>query len=341
MPLYEIDPIRDRRWSDLVERCSASSVFQTPQWLEALRRTYGYGPVAFTDAAPGESLRNGLVFCRINSWVTGRRLVSLPFSDHCEPLVDSNATLASLLDSLNATMHYERRSIELRYLDTGFVPPGMITSAAFCLHAIDLRRELDVIFGDFHKSHVQRNIRKAERMGVTLEKGRSAALLAQFYDLHVITRQRLGAPIQPRIWFQNLADCLGERLQIYAAMVNGTPVAAIMTTTHRNTLVYKYGCSDVAYRRYGANPFLFWRAIQDAKHEGIESFDLGRSDVDNEGLLAFKDHLGARRAALKYYRHAERPSRLRWATSLAERLYALVPTKIQTRVGGVLYKHFG
>jgi Acetyltransferase (GNAT) domain len=341
MRLYEIDPIGDRRWLDLVGRSSVSSVFHTPDWLKALQRTYAYKPVAFTHAPPGENLRNALLFCRVDSWMTGRRLVSLPFSDHCEPLVDSPGALASLVQSLNTRMCQEGRAIELRWMDTGFVPAGLVTSAVYCLQSIDLRPELDVIFAKFHKNHVQRTIRKAERMGVTLEKGRSATLLAEFYALHVMTRLRLGAPIQPFVWFQNLTDCLGERLQIYAARVDGRPIAAILTTKHRTTLVYKYGCSDLAYKRFGANPLLFWTAIQDAKREGIEAFDLGRSDIDNEGLIAFKDHLGARRATLNYYSRAGSPPRSRWATSLARACYAVVPPRIQTRVGSVLYKHFG
>ena len=34
-----------------------------------------------------------LCFAEMKSWLTGRRLVSLPFSDHCEPLVDSEEDL--------------------------------------------------------------------------------------------------------------------------------------------------------------------------------------------------------------------------------------------------------
>jgi hypothetical protein len=37
-----------------------------------------------------------LVFCRVRSWLTGRRSISLPFSDHCEPLVESHEALAGV-----------------------------------------------------------------------------------------------------------------------------------------------------------------------------------------------------------------------------------------------------
>src|ERR1700690_2299185 len=102
MKFYQIDPTKDARWAELVERHPRASIFHTVGWLKALRKTYGYEPVAFTTSPPTGHLENGLVFCRINSWLTGRRLVSLPFSDHCEPLVSNR-------DELNLLIKYLRQ----------------------------------------------------------------------------------------------------------------------------------------------------------------------------------------------------------------------------------------
>ena len=44
----------------------------------------------------GAELQSAIVFCRIRSGFTGARLVSLPFSDHCDPLVASPDDLAVL-----------------------------------------------------------------------------------------------------------------------------------------------------------------------------------------------------------------------------------------------------
>ena len=104
LPVYRLQPLEDPRWADLVDRHPRSSVFHTIAWLEALRRTYGYEPVAYTTSSPGERLKNGLVFCRVASWITGRRLVSLPFSDHCEPLVDSLADEVLLLKAVRGSV---------------------------------------------------------------------------------------------------------------------------------------------------------------------------------------------------------------------------------------------
>ncbi len=96
MPVYVVDPLRDPRWPDFLRRHPDATVFHAPGWLLALQQTYGYEPVVFTTSPPGGELANGWAFCRIRSWLTGRRLVSLPFSDHCQPLEDSTDALQEI-----------------------------------------------------------------------------------------------------------------------------------------------------------------------------------------------------------------------------------------------------
>ena len=77
-------------------------MFHTPGWLRALKLTYGYSPFALTTTASGP-LENGLVLCRVRTWAS-RRLVSLPFSDHCAPLVDRPDDLSEMLEFLKKEM---------------------------------------------------------------------------------------------------------------------------------------------------------------------------------------------------------------------------------------------
>ncbi len=51
-----INPITDPRWLELLQSHPHASIFHTPGWLEALRRTYEYQAVAFTTAAAGQEL---------------------------------------------------------------------------------------------------------------------------------------------------------------------------------------------------------------------------------------------------------------------------------------------
>ena len=125
MRFYQVDPTKDVRWAQLVDRHPRASVFHTVGWLQALRRTYGYEPVAFTTSSPTGDLENGLVFCRIKSWLTGRRLVSLPFSDHCDPLCESAEDVSFLMRYLQSTLeHQEWKYLEVRPVNGSFDETG-------------------------------------------------------------------------------------------------------------------------------------------------------------------------------------------------------------------------
>jgi lipid II:glycine glycyltransferase (peptidoglycan interpeptide bridge formation enzyme) len=341
--LEPLDPVHDRRWRDFVERHPSSSVFHTPEWLIALQQTYGYEPVAFTDPGAADAVRNALVFCRVNSTMTGRRFVSLPFSDHCEPLVADPGRLSSMLESLKELGNREGRYIEIKPVRATAIPSGYRPTQEFYWHWIDLRPDLDTIFSRLHRSHTRRAVRKAARMGVSVDVGCSESLIRDFYTMHRMTRRRHDAPTQPLSWFRNLAAAFGDRMRIYRASYAGHPVASILTLRHRQTLVYKYGCSDIAYKKLGATPALFWRAIVDAKADGCVEMDLGRSDTDHHGLIAFKEHLGGRRETLTYYRHTGSAPDFRISGCMAalQRVISCAPASVQFKAGNRLYKHFG
>lgn len=349
MPVYRIDPLKDGRWSVFAERNRSGSVFHTVGWLEALRRTYGYEPVVFTTSPPGGELTNGIVFCHVNSWLTGRRLVSLPFSDHCQPLVEDPGEMRDLLQIVKSDMERERwRYIEIRLLEdqsthwTGDTDFPAVNS--YCFHRLDLQLDLDKLFVSFHKDCVQRKIKRAEREELDYEEGRSEALLHKFYGLLLQTRRRQQLPPQPLAWFRNLINCLGDKLKIRVASKGECPVAAIFTLRRKNVLVYKYGCSDARFTNLGGMQSLFWEAIQEAKNSGIEQFDLGRSDWHNSGLIIFKDRWGAAPSTLTYRRHpaiASLAAPTARNTLIAKQIFAHVPDSILIPLGQLLYRHMG
>lgn len=348
MPLkvYTFNPLEDQRWLEFLHRHPRASVFHTRGWLEALLRTYGYEPIAYTTCSPETTLTNAIVFCRIKSWLTGRRMVSLPFTDHCEPLVQSPEELRDILDSLPVVLEREKfRYIEIRPLKTDLLAePGMQMSNSFCFHMLDVRPALTDLFQRLQKDSTQRKIRRAEREALLYEEGRSAAFVNEFYRLFVLTRRRHKVPPQPIAWFRNLIACLGDRVKIRVASKNGKPIASILTLRFKRTLVYKYGCSDASVHNLGAMPFLFWKTIEDAKRSGFQQLDLGRSDSDNTGLIAFKDHLGAARSTLIYMRSpalGHRSFDQGYRIRSAKQVFARLPNALLNAAGRLLYRHVG
>ena len=64
--------------------------------------------------------------------------------------------------------------------------------------------------------------------------------------------------------------------------------------------VYKYGASNKKGFDLSASYLLMWESIKYLKSSGIESISLGRTALDNLGLLQFKDGWGAKREEIVY-----------------------------------------
>jgi CelD/BcsL family acetyltransferase involved in cellulose biosynthesis len=344
--IYKIDPLQDPRWSELIAQHPRASAFHTRGWLSALQATYGYEPIALTTSSPSQSLTNAVVFCVVRSWLTGDRLVSLPFSDHCEPLVEARDQLRQILSFAESLRLKARwKYVELRSADSRLGVESHLTRATtYHLHRLDLRPGLDVLRQGFHKDCIQRKINRAERESLSYEAGRSPLLLQQLYGLLQLTRARHHLPPQPFEWFQNLVECLGKDLCIRIALKDNRPIAGILTLDHGKTMVYKYGGSDTAFSHLGGTAMLFWKAIQDAKAAGMEELDLGRSDLDNPGLGTFKDRWSATRTTLTTYRSpgaTSSPSFDHIKTWLAKEGFARLPESALTLAGRLLYRHIG
>jgi CelD/BcsL family acetyltransferase involved in cellulose biosynthesis len=343
--VFEIDPLQDPRWKSLANSHPDASVFHQVEWLQALKLCYGYVPVALTLSPPGSPVENGLLVCEIRSRLTGNRLVSIPFSDHCEPLISDPEALELFVATLAERVEKNRwEYFELRpILQNPSTQKRFGVSQNYYFHRLDLRPSEQALFKKFHKDSVQRKIRRAEREDLRYEEGTSETLLQHFYKLMIMTRRRHGLPPQPLNWFRSLVLCMGENAQIRVTFKDETPVASILTLTTRRTLVYKYGCSDSRFSSLGGTALLFWNAIQQAKANGIQELDMGRSEIDNTGLITFKEHWGAERSAVNYWRYPlqsafSNPARL---IKYAKQLISITPDKPLVMLGNLLYRHIG
>lgn len=349
MPVSELDPLTDPRWPELVSRHPDSTIFHTREWLSSLKRTYGYQPVAFTITSNPRELNDAIVFCKVQSALTGKRLVSLPFSDHCQPLANAGQ-VAQILHYLQAISRSEGwKYIELRPL-TGSafsIAENVFEAKRFRFETIDLREELPVLYRNMHESCIRRKIKRADKEKLDYQSGSTDDLLRDFRHLFLLTRRRHRLPPPPASWVRNLTRAFSDKLKIHMMRKDGVPAASILTITHKQTIVYKYGCSDSAFSNLGGTPALFWKVIQQAKEDGLVEFDLGRSDYDDEGLVSFKQHLGASTTDLTYFRNIAAPKsetaprKFSGLSSLIGPIFSKLPHPFLEGIGNVLYRHIG
>jgi CelD/BcsL family acetyltransferase involved in cellulose biosynthesis len=325
-----------------LQRQPNASVFHARAWLRALQRVYHFQPVAVTESLPGAPLQNAIVFCKVSSWLTGKRLVSLPFSDHCDPLVSRPEELAHLLSFAATTAAREScRYTEIRPTASAVERP-FLPAATYYLHQLDLTPGPGALYANLHRDCIQRRIRRSQREKLTFAQGNSEQLLKDFYRLHIHMRLGLGLPPQPLAWFEALLAEFAENVTVRVAFSQGQAVASIVTLEFKDTTVYKYGCSDERQNRLGGAQALMWAAIEEACNKGHTVFDMGRSDSNQTGLIEYKDRWGGRKKLITYYRHpghATQPGFVSRPTALARRAFSRMPVALAPWVGRLVYRH--
>lgn len=345
MTIHKFNPLKDDRWSEFTAKHLRATVFHSMPWIRAIADTYDYEPVVVTASPPSATLSNGLLFFMVRSWATGKRMVSIPFSDHCEPLLENPGQFRELMSlPLQEMRQHLWKYIEVRPLTACYLDGLDAHREMFYLHRMDLRPALGELYRGLHADSIQRKITRARREGLVLESGNSESLLADFYPLHLLTRRRHRVPPQPLEWFRNILKTFQSDAVIRAVRKNGRAIAAILTLEYRNTMVYKYGCSDAAFHNLGGMPFLFWEAIQAAKQAGHTELDLGRTESANGGLITFKERLGATRQELAYARfpaHSVATGKEGMTLRVARSIFARCPDSVLTWAGRLLYPHAG
>src|SRR6185437_5664755 len=187
---------------------------------------YGFRPMVLTSTPDGSRLSNGIPFCEVRSFITGARLISLPFSDHCQPLLNGRENTSELIGWLASECKRRKwHHVELRPLSWAMANDTSISpSQSFWFHTLSLEPSLNHIFQNLHKDSLQRRIRRAEREGLVYEKGCSEQLLDAFYGMLSLTRKRHGLPPQPKRWFHNLISFLRPNVQIRLARKDAVPI---------------------------------------------------------------------------------------------------------------------
>ncbi len=143
----------------------------------------------------------------------------------------------------------------------------------------------------------RRNIRKADKAGVVVERGQAEDLKA-FHDLYVHTAERDHFTPRPLAYFQTMYDALGAedpgRISLWLAHHEGDLVAATIGVRVGTHAWYSYGASSTDKREVRGSNAVQWAMIRDAIAQGAEVYDLRGitdtldADDSHVGLIQFK-----------------------------------------------------
>ena len=156
----------------------------------------------------------------------------------------------------------------------------------------------DEIFSGFNQLW-RRNIRKAEKEGVTVRLGEREDLVI-FHECYVETAKRDGFTPRPLAYFETMWDAMRaeapERMQLFIAEHPDHQGAIAATTMTRvgNHSWYSYGASTTAARDLRPSNAIQWAMIRASIADGCSTYDMrGISDTLDStnhlfGLIQFK-----------------------------------------------------
>jgi hypothetical protein len=297
-----IDPLADDTWDALVTACEDHTIFHRSAWARVLAESYGHQPHYLEISCSGNPVAL-IPLMEVTSWITGRRGVSLPFSDFAGPLwmePQQSRQVYRAITELAAKQKWKH--FEIRGDRSGSNEfPHFRTYHSHCL---DLTPGIETITRNLDAS-VRRAIRKAETSGVQTNVGNSPEAIHRFYQLHSRTRRRHGLPPQPASFFNSIARNLLEKDlgTIILAELGGTAVAGAVFFRSGNRAIYKFGASDPEHWPTRPNHAVMWMAIRILIESGCTELQFGRTAPEDQGLLRFKHSWGSKSEPIFYFRH--------------------------------------
>jgi len=338
-----IDPTKHKSWDELLKTNPSSSFFHTSGWAKVLTESYGYKPLYFTQIDNGK-LTGLLAVMEVNSYLTGKRGVSLPFTDHCPVIAKNQKAFDTLLDK--AIDHGRKNGWKTLGIRGGesFLQKET-ASESFLIHELKLDSDEKALLSKF-RSSTRRNIKKAKKQAVTVKSRQTPEAMHTFYRLNCLTRKDHGLPPQPSIFFDNVQRHIISKDNgvVMLASFKDETIASAVYFHHGEGVMYKYGASNKKYQQLRANNLVMWDAVKAFAAAGSKNFDFGRTELEHTGLLQFKRGWGTTEKLLYYYKYDFKKDAFVAEASSVKSSYAVfrnMPIPMLKLAGRILYKHIG
>jgi len=339
-----VDPLVDPGYARLIEKLP-TSLFHSGQWLSVFTATYQFKPEAIMVYESGLATA-ALPFIRISD-PGGKRICALPFSDYCDPAFSNPSKAVVIFEALKNLD--PESAVNLRLLDSPDPPKNLgfnkIKSARW--HGLDLSLGMEQLNARL-KPNFRRDVQKARNAGVKI-RHLEREELRLFFELHLrVRKNRHRILAQPFSFFENIWDTFMAEGQGFflGAFHDHSLIAVQCYIPWKRNLVYKYSASDYLFQQMQANKLLSWTAVEEAVNSGFSLFDLGLSDDDQPGLIAYKLHLGAHEKEIRFFNYtpASYPVMQGWKEGLKKFTDAVTAPEVSDRIteeaGNILCRFF-
>ena len=352
--IVEIRPESRVDWNAFVENHPFGWLYHRSEWCEVLVGSFRHMKPRYLALIESEtdSIRAALPLFEVNSWLTSRRLVSVPFATLFDPLVSDAEELKVLLDAA-VRLSAERRCryLEIRTMQSdGYAADGRLArTETFRFHNIELDTEPDKLKKSFHRSCVRQRIDRALKSDIEVQWPDGEESLKTFYWLFQRTRSRIGLPTQPWRYFLTMWHRFFplNQIALVCAVRDSQLLAGLLLLVWKDRVSAEFYAWDDRYVSLSPGHLLFWESINWAYERGYRNFDFGRTSRVNHGLIDFKRRWRTTESSLPIYyypasygeAHTDEMSSATY--KVASMLCRKTPAVFQKNLGNFFYRHLG
>jgi hypothetical protein len=287
LEIRQLDPSRVD-WEEL-DSYADRNVFQTREWLSFLEKTQGAKPViaALSRDGQGVGFFTGLLVRRYGVRILGSPLrgwtttyLGFNLADGVSRRGAVEALVPFAFRSLGC-LHVELRDRDLKLDDVqrlGLDYSLGVDHSGKTVFEVDLRPPDDELFAGF-TSACRRCIRKAEKVGVTIEEADDLGFADDYYaQLRDVFAKQSLVPSYDQARVTELIREVhpsGHLLLLRARDPEGRCIATGIFPAMNRSMYFWGGASWRSHQILRPNEALMWYAMQYWKSRGIETFDLG------------------------------------------------------------------
>ena len=292
------------RWSAFVDRHPDASIFHTPEMHEVFSATRHHQPAVWATVDDADDVR--ALFTPVKITIIGGpfRALTTRSVAFAGPLVwpapSDPRPLEALLRAYRRGVPRSSVFTEIRHVTDGMNIAAPLAANGFRHEAhlnftLDLEGDEDRIWARVAPS-ARRNVRKASRLGVTIEEATGTNEIEEGYRVLQEVYRRIRVPLPDASLFlaaQGILRPLG-RFRFLLARLGHEPIGVMTLLFHGGVVTYWYAGTLRERATLGAGDLLVWTAIEVGRARGCRVLDLGGAGRPDEpyGVRDFKAKYG-------------------------------------------------
>lgn len=300
--VIRIDPALDPRWDDFVRSHRFGSVYHLSNWSEVLRKTFSYTPCFFA-LEERRAISAGLSFMRIDSWLTGKRSISLPGTPYCDPLTETEDQIRRLLDPTfdeifdgHAIYLEIKTQFNARMLENG----SFLCYRPFRNHILSLEKGKDLVWKTYRAFGERKE--PGATGEVSVRRGEKLKDVKILHELLAKSARKTSIPARPLSLLVNIWEGFPkDLLLLLIAECNGAPCAALLGFLFKDRFYCEFLGADDQYREHRPEEVLVWEAIEAACKRKLKFFDFGLTRPEDLKTMDLHRRWGAVGRDLCFY----------------------------------------